>query len=259
MGHGSNSATAAETTWSGESFYREQPDEYVCWSRMQTEAGQTLEGIIARKEMERRAGNGLFFWGVGNAPALMINALARLGQPVPVIFSVMKSRPKAIDVAPSRTLAWRCYIDAYGSERPLPPHVIVTSRGDSASGAKRAHYALMCHSDDPLVIARGRRFDPAAFRNAGGTGAPVGYSQVTALLKRVGVESSSSDYEANITAWLTDSYWVRLTKPVELDAARLAVLSSAGEGGVNELREAAALVRGGRPANDGSEARGALL
>ena len=42
--------------------------DMVCWTRMQAESGQNIEVIIARKELERRTGGGLFFWGVGNAP-----------------------------------------------------------------------------------------------------------------------------------------------------------------------------------------------
>ncbi len=201
------------------------PDEYTCWSRMQAEAGQSLEAIVERKERERQAGCGSFLWGVGNAPAHVTNVLARAGIPVRAVFSVMKSRPKAIDVAPLRTVIWRRYIDAQGVERQLPPYALVTSRGDSASGAKRVHHALMCRSDKPLAIKHGERFDPTAFRNAGGTGAPVGFSQVTALLRRVQFDQDNSDYESNLTAWLADSYWVRLTDPVELDADRLRILA----------------------------------
>jgi hypothetical protein len=200
-------------------------EEYVCWSRMQAEAGQGLDAIVERKERERQAGGGSFLWGVGNAPAQVTNVLARAGIPVRAVFSVMKTRPKAIDVSPSRTVIWRRYFDSQGVERPLPPHALVTSRGDSAGGAKRIHHALMCRSDKPLTIRRGDAFDPAAFRNAGGTGAPVGFSQVTALLRRVQFDHDRSDYEANLTAWLADSYWVRLSDPAELDADRLAILA----------------------------------
>ncbi|WP_133366483.1 hypothetical protein [Qipengyuania sediminis] len=206
--------------------YRE---EYVCWSRMQAEAGQSLAEIVSRKERERQAGDGVFFWGVGNAPAAITSVLARAAMPVRVIFSVMKSRPKAIDVSPGRTVVWRRYIDANGAERPLPPHALVTSRGDSAGGEKRVHYALMCRSDRPLELRRGEPFDPTAFRNAGGTGAPVGSSQVTALLRRVGVEQEAADYEANLSAWLAGSYWVRLTDPLEIDAEGRAALAAMSE------------------------------
>lgn len=199
---------------------------YVCWSRMQAEAGQDLNAIVARKELERRVGEGLFFWGVGNAPSRIISALARANVPVQVVFSLMKSRAKATDVAPARVVAWRRFLDAHGAERALPQHALITSRGNSGSGPKRTHYALMCHSREPLALRRGRPFDPKAYRNAAGTGAPVGSSQVTALLRRVEEESPHADYEINLSACLTGSYWVRLTDPVELDAAKLATISS---------------------------------
>jgi hypothetical protein len=92
-------------------------DEYVCWSRMQAEAGQPLETIVARKELERQAGDGVFLWGVGNAPAAVTSLLAKARLPVRAIFSIMKSRPKSIDLAPRRVVIWRRYIDANGVER----------------------------------------------------------------------------------------------------------------------------------------------
>lgn len=211
--------TFALDTQAGTAPFGRVPDaaaEVICWSRMQSEAGQGLASIITRKECERLAGEGTFFWGVGNAPALLANVLARLRRPVPVVFSIMKSRPKHVDVAPGRTVVWRRYIDAEGVERDLPAHALITSRGDSASGAKKVHYALVCRSDVPLILKRGQTFDPTAYRNAGGTGAPVGASQVTALLQRVRPDHPSDHYEVNLEASLTGSYWVRLTQPREL-------------------------------------------
>lgn len=191
-------------------------EEYVCWSRMQSEAGQPLAAIVRRKEMERQAGHGVFCWGVGNAPAAAASALAKLRYPIRVVFSVMKSRPKAVDTKPSRVVVWRRFVDADGAVRPLPRNVLVTSRADSGSGPKDRHFALMCHAEDQLVLKTGQPFDPAAYRNAGGTGAPVGASQVTALLRKVSTESLRTGYEENLSAWLTAGYWVRLTDPVEL-------------------------------------------
>ena len=234
-------------------------DGYVCWSRMQTEAGQGLEAIVARKELERRAGGGVFLWGVGNAPATGINALARIGCRVPVVFSIMKSRPKAVDVAPARTLAWRRYQDASGVERALPASAIVTSRGDSAGGAKRTHYALMCHSAAPLSIERGTPFDVGAYRNAGGTGAPVGSSQVTALLRRTGEPGAASDYEVNLRAWLTGGYWVRLTDPVEVEPDMATRLGTAGSLDARGWTRLAADLRRGRPTAAPAARSGELL
>lgn len=200
---------------------RDLPAEYVCWSRMHAESGEDLRTIIARKELERRAGNGLFFWGVGNAPALVVQSLIRMGMQVPVIFSLMKSKPKPLDLSPSTLLVWRSYFDLYGVERPLPPNVLVTSRATTGSNDKKRHFALMCYSPNELQFIRGTPFDPTAYRNAGGTGAAVGPSQVTALLQRVAVPKAEADYEVNIRAELTGSFWVRLNNPVLVTASQM--------------------------------------
>lgn len=200
----------------GHLTYQHCSEKFVCWSRMQAEAGQGLEAIIRRKERERQACEGMFFWGVGNAPSTAITSLARLEVPIPAIFSVMKSKPKAVDVSPSRTVVWRKYFDEHGAERELPAGAIVTSRGESAGGIKARHYALMCRSKTPVALLRGSPFDPTAFRNAGKSGGPVGASQVTALLQQVAPFAERSDYEINLYAWLTGGYWVRLSDPVEL-------------------------------------------
>ena len=194
------------------------PQELVCWTRMQSEAGQKLEEIVARKEMERRAGNGVFFWGVGNAPAVVASAYARLQVPVQVIFSIMKGRPRSVDAAPRSILVWRSYLDMFGVERDLPQHALITSRGETDKGDKRRHYALICSSSTPLRLEHGVNFDPTAYRNAGGNGGLVGASQVTALLQRV-APPMSGDYEVNLTASLSGSYWVKLTNPVVLEAS----------------------------------------
>ncbi|BCH35250.1 hypothetical protein MesoLjLc_71800 [Mesorhizobium sp. L-8-10] len=194
--------------------------ELLCWTRMQSEGGQKLEDIVARKELERRAGDGVFFWGVGNAPAVATSTYARLGIPVPVIFSVMKGRPKAVDASPRSLLVWRRYLDMYGAERELPPQALITSRGETGAGDKKRHYALMCRSLTPLKLSKGVRFDPAAFRNVGVNRGPVGASQVTALIQRIQPDGVG-DYEANISAELTGSYWIRLTDPVMLDASSI--------------------------------------
>jgi len=193
--------------------------DYLCWTRMQSEAGQGLAAIIARKELERQAGDGLFLWGVGSAPSRAIRPLAQLARRIPVIFSVMRSKPKPIDATPARVVLWRRYFDNDGVLRQLPAHCIVTSRGNSTRGPKSAHYALMCHSDASLMLRSGVAFDPASYRNVGAAGAPVGASQVTALLQPAAPSGGKPGYEANMTAELAGSYWVRLADPCELGKA----------------------------------------
>ncbi|SKA31741.1 hypothetical protein SAMN05428963_11451 [Consotaella salsifontis] len=238
--------------------HKDANEEFVCWSRMQAEAGQKLDTIIARKELERRAGEGLFLWGVGNAPAVITNVLARTNVPVRAVFSIMKSRPKPVDSAPTRIFVWRHYIDACGVERELPPRSLITSRGSTTGGGKRAHYALMCRSESPLILRRGDVFDPSAYRNVGGTGAPVGASQVTALIRRVHPASTRADYEANLVAELTGSYWVRLTDPVEISAEMRSKLEDAGQRGVDEWSTLVSELRSG-PRRTDSASGGKLL
>lgn len=194
--------------------------DYMCWTRMQAEAGQGLERIIRRKEQERLAGDGLFFWGVGNAPSTMIRALSRMGARIPVVFSVMKGKPKAIDEKPDAVVAWNGYIDSQGVEQTIPEHVLVTSRRDSAGGPKRSHYALMCFSASPLELQIGRPFDHRRYRNAGLAGGMIGASQVTALIEPCDSLNGAgqADYDQNMIAELTGSYWVKLTRPSPISA-----------------------------------------
>lgn len=217
----------------------ERPRPIVCWTRMQAEAGQGLERIMARKELERQANGGTFLWGVGNAPGAEPARLAREDVPVDVVFSVMKSRPKAQDANVSDLNVWRGYVDQFGRERQLPIGTLVTSRAGDHSATPRAHYALMCRSERALGIGDLGPFDPTAFRNVGGRGAPVGASQVTALLRATGsTPSAAAGYRANFRASLTGGYWVRLTDPVRLGTAAAAAA-------VVRLSEVDALCTGG--------------
>lgn len=189
----------------------------VCWTRMHAEAGQEMGRIVERKELERRAGQGTFFWGVGSAPPSAVPVLSRTGNTIPLLFSVMKSRPKPQDKAPERVLAWRRFVDHSGVVRPLPPHALVTSRATT----RTYHYALVCRSDRPLALADLGWFDPAAYRNIGGTGAVIGASQVTALLRKSGA-SQAGGYKVAMSASLCGDLWVKLVDPVELGAAERA-------------------------------------
>lgn len=202
-------------------------DTYVCWSRMQSEAGQGLSDILQRKENERRAGGGVFFWGVGNAPSRAVCALARLKKNVPAYFSIMKSKPKVADASPSSVVVWRRYIDLDGAERPLPAFTFITSRGSSGSGnQKTKHFALMCRSDEELKLRFGIPFNHHAFRNAGPNGGQIGASQVTALITPASSERTAPEYEVNLEARLTGSYWVRLSDPLPLSESQIALYNN---------------------------------
>jgi len=233
--------------------------EYLCWSKMHAESGEDLCRIISRKERERQAGNGLFFWGVGNAPAVLVQPLARLGARIPVVFSLMKGKPKSLDLSPQTLLVWRSYFDLHGIERPLPPNVLVTSRAATASNDKRRHFALICFSRHELHFTRGVPFDPSAYRNAGGTGAAVGPSQVTALVRRVGTQTAPSDYEANIQAELVGSLWVKLSNPICVPASRIELHKASHLMGSEAWTEIVNAVRSGPSSCERDDRQGCLF
>jgi hypothetical protein len=227
------------------------PSEILCWSRMQAEAGEELAAIMARKELERLAGDGMFFWGVGNAPSRAVGQLARIGHEIDVVFSVMKNRPKAVDLKPRDLVVWRRFIDVHGIEQPMLPHALVTSRGETEFGTKRAHYALVCRSERPLALSDFGPFDPSAYRNVSGKGAPIGASQVTALLRRVGCNGEAGDYRINAMARLTESFWVKLVDPLPMSRAKRSIMAKWLSGGrslsVADWRDLAAQLRVGQP------------
>jgi hypothetical protein len=207
----------ASSTYEVEDRYEAtSASEVVCWSRMQAESGQELSAILERKELERRAGGGVFFWGIGNPPPRAIAGLAKLRAPVGVIFSVMRSKPKSVDVSPEAVLLWTHYLDIGGMRRPLPPGAVVTSRSSTAKGDKRVHFALMCHSSYPLSMGDYGPFDHLAYRNLSEAGGTIGASQVTALVKKVTRYGSDARYRVNLEASLVGSYWVKLVDPVLL-------------------------------------------
>jgi hypothetical protein len=219
--------------------------EIICWSRMQTEAGQGLKAIFARKEAERAAGGGVFLWGVGNAPGATPGRLVRDGINPPVVFSVMKSRPKQADVGPTSVVAWRSYVTVDGRETSLPAHSLVTSRGPIGTALPSRHYALFCHSHAPLALGDFGGFDPGGFRNLGGTGAPVGASQVTALLRRSGPATGES-YRINLAATLTGDLWVRLGDPVIMSSEKLEALHAFdSDASIEEWLDLVAFMRDG--------------
>lgn len=206
--------------------------EYIppvfCWTKMGTEAGQPLETILRRKELERRAGGGLFAWGIGNS--LGVNT--KLAQQemkrneVDVLFTPMRSAAKHIDIKPSQVLVWLDCLNENGEPTRLPSHMVVTSRGNLAqAGGKRSHYALICNGHHDITIAaNGGRIDANRARNFASLN-PLGASQVTAVVRyqSSGDELPEKSYPVTFRAELHGAGFVRLASPVVLDG-KLAAL-----------------------------------
>lgn len=190
-----------------------------CWTKMGAEAGQPLEDIIRRKELERQAGVGVFAWGIGNSvgAAIKYAKSAERVTALEALFTPMKVAPKAMDSSPSSILLWLGYHTEDGEIEHLPGHMLVTSRGHSSlKEEKRGHYALICLSHQSLLEQAGAgAIDPNAARNLVSAN-PVGASQVTSVVRYRTSEQTQSAYPVLFRARLTDAAFVRLAMPVAL-------------------------------------------
>lgn len=204
------------------------------WTKMGAESGEALVAIIRRKEYERQLGDGVFAWGIGNALGSAVTALTAEEANPMVVFSVMPSKPKKEDTQPASILLWTTYEDANGAAHPLPAHMIITSRGQAGGNDKVRHYALFCQSMAPLLDTRSaiEGVAPAALRNLA-TGNPLGSSQVTAVVRRMGSASSESRrYPVAFTASLAGVRYARLLTPRALSAIDVADMAAATTSGL---------------------------
>ena len=190
-----------------------------CWTKVGSEAGQTLPEILYRKEMERRVGGGTFCWGIGNSLGQALK-LARTVVPeeeIEILFTTMKGAAKAIDESPPGLLLWLSYWDDNGELNRLPTHMVVSSRRERPSGhTKKNHYALLCSSNQQLRLMEDKtNFDAALTRNFVSYN-NVGSSQVTALVRyssRGNVEQQKP-YRVAFRAKFHDVGFVKLAEPV---------------------------------------------
>lgn len=192
---------------------------HFCWTRFGTEAGEGIGTILARKERERIATNGMFLWGIGTSVGPAIRELVLLEKRPMVLFSPMRSKPKTIDVAPSGILQWTYAQGLDGSEWPIPDGINVTSRQGSEGGRdKRSHFALVCKSSAPLVPLNAESLVYEQLVNLRSKN-KLGASQVTAVVQRVETElTTSTHYPVAFGAELVYPYFVRLERPVNPSA-----------------------------------------
>lgn len=193
------------------------PDVF-CWTKIGAESGQRIQDIVRRKELERRANDGVFLWGIGNSLGATL-AQVQIGSPEPieVLFSPMRSSPKLIDEQPEGLLAWLAYEMPGGYEAEVPEYSLVVSRGNVASGTpKRQHYALLCHSEASLELQSNEMIDAARARNYASCAA-LGASQVTALVRynrEASITAHANYYGIAFRAKLANPGFVRLRQPV---------------------------------------------
>ena len=135
-------------------------DQAVCLTKFGPEAGETARQILARKDLERRAGTSdhqnEFWWGVGErgtAQSIGI-AITKCGA-TKVLFCAIRNQTPAKTTTSPEVLVWRKYRQLGGRilEHDIPPHVLLTSAAFSKGGTGRSlHYALVCHSIEPIRL-----------------------------------------------------------------------------------------------------------
>jgi hypothetical protein len=185
-----------------------------CWTRFGTEAGETIDAILARKEAERLVNGGFFYWGIGNSIAPAVAELLRSVDEPQVLFSPIRTRPRPVDEAPGCVVRWLSATSLTGELFDLPAATCVTSRWNPARPGGN-HYALVCSSEDPLEIADFGELRFGALRNLR-SGTPLGASQVTAVVHREDV-GDGSEYTVAFRATLVAPYFVRLRQPIPLE------------------------------------------
>jgi hypothetical protein len=157
------------------------PNAFV-WAKIQAEAGQSVDHILIRKELERQSG-GTFWWGIGESKAEKVTLLAANQPSVEVLFSKMRSSPNPRDSDPDGVLLWETYEISTGRV-PIPPHVVVTSRAHDRKGRlKSRHYALVCTNQMCILRSGGVMLDSGTLRNFGDGGKSIGASQITAVVR----------------------------------------------------------------------------
>ena len=192
------------------------PDAFV-WTRFGTEAGQSIEDIIARKERERQQNSGVFLWGIGNNIGTSLPSLLR-SQSIPVVaFSPIKSKPRTVDVEPGQVAIWCRATTTNGEHYNLPAGSMVTSR---YVPGRNKHFALVCRSDRPLLIESGyEALDINSLVNAK-SGTKVGFSQVTAVVKKLEEPSSvEREYSVAMCCQLEHPFVITLQEPEILPAS----------------------------------------
>lgn len=196
-----------------------------CWTRFGPEAGESFSDILARKETERRAGKGIFYWGIGSAVGRALKALiAHVDEPE-VLFSPIKSKPRTADASPANVVRWSAGRGLFGEPTLLPEHVRVTSRWDPER-PDAARYALVCASAEPLHLEDHGELCFGSLRNFC-SGAAVGVSQVTAVVRNeTAPRSSGRTYDVALRASLVRPYLLRLASPTAVGERTLATESA---------------------------------
>jgi hypothetical protein len=192
---------------------RELPHAF-CWTRYGDEAGETVESIIRRKELERRENGGIFLWGVGNNIGRSMTTLIAAVPGPSLLFSPMKSQPRARDQTPREILMWCEGVDLDGRAVRLPERSLVTSGSDGSD--PKDHFALVCASDEEFTVQPDgpTRVFFSQLRNIA-SGRGLAGQQVTAAVRiDRAAPAVGTPYRVTMSVKLVKPFFIRLSKAV---------------------------------------------
>lgn len=191
-----------------------------CWTKFGTEAGEPIETILKRKELERQANGGIFLWGIGNGLGPSLLELLKIEQKPQLLFSPMRAKAKAMDISPGPIWVWTHGEGIDGNPVELPRYSLVTSRYTTRGGRKKSHFALCCQLDTPIALSDHGTLNYGALRNLRSDG-PVGYSQVTAVVSYDHDHQTGQTYQVAVAARLANPWFIRLTEGFEIGIREL--------------------------------------
>lgn len=192
--------------------------QHFVWSVYGEDASEPLTDILIRKEAERVAGNGEFWWGLDTALGGVASVATANDGLLPVIFSARQPTTNASDFSACVWNGWES--TEGGNSGALPNHVLITSAYDPRNEGS-PHYALVCRCSSQLLL-RDYVFNPARCRQVK-SGIPPAYSQRAALLKGEMVHARGS-YTKGFAAELVAPWYVKLTDNRLLTSGDLAAI-----------------------------------
>ncbi len=207
------------------------PSAFV-FTKMQTDAGESINAIRNRKELERMAGGGSFWWGVGELKGSAVADLRRIEPNPQVLFALAISAPSRNSTDPGEVLMWRKFVSSKGAH-DLPQNVVVTSGALTRSGTpKTKYFALVCTAEASILRNGGGTVDAGRMVNLGAEGRPIGASQTTATVKYfLANRAMPPRYDVAARALLREPYFVNLAAPRKLSRAERDLLYEVGQDG----------------------------
>ena len=201
-----------------------------CLTKIGRYSGQEAPQILRRKELERQAGDGVFWWGVGESKCPAIAHLRKRMRPPKVLFIWQRQHAKQPKAA---RLLFETYERGVEKGYSIPEHVLM-ARSEVKKGS---YFALVCRGARPLTESINVKLNLARYlnlKNDGQVGNRPGSNQNTLVLVENPRQPTEIDsYTVIFEAELVEPFCVRLSGARELsmgEADRLDDVTKSGQG-----------------------------